>query len=176
MQKNKKGAIELSMTTIIVIIIGVTLLTLGITFVRTIFTKISDISTSTFDEAQDLLSEIENVNKFLTVNPNIKSIESGGDGVIKVTIANFEQEAINVDAIANTADENLRCEFLTEEGSFKPKTGTMIIASGSQERLALVIKDTGKGGLRTTGCTVTVNGAPTTEDNSDGVVIKIVKG
>ena len=31
---SKKGAIELSMTTIIVIVIGITLLTLGLTWVR----------------------------------------------------------------------------------------------------------------------------------------------
>ena len=63
MLKNKKGAIELSMTTIIVIVMGVTLLILGITFVRTIFTKIQNISETTFDQAGDILGEIENVNE-----------------------------------------------------------------------------------------------------------------
>ena len=35
--KNKRGAMELSMTTIIVVIIGITLLTLGIRWVYNIF-------------------------------------------------------------------------------------------------------------------------------------------
>ena len=40
MIKGKKGALELSVNTIVVIVIGVTLLILGLVFVRNIFTKI----------------------------------------------------------------------------------------------------------------------------------------
>jgi len=49
--KNKKGAIELSMSTIIVIILGVKLLTLGLMFIRGIFTQIEDMTKVTFEDA-----------------------------------------------------------------------------------------------------------------------------
>lgn len=49
--KPKKGAIELSMTTIIVIVLGITLLTLGLMFVRGIFSKINVITKTTFEDA-----------------------------------------------------------------------------------------------------------------------------
>src|SRR3989344_2269144 len=47
----KKGAIELSMTTIIVIVLGVTLLILGFAFIKGIFGKLEGISSTTFDKA-----------------------------------------------------------------------------------------------------------------------------
>ena len=171
---NKKGAIEMSMTTIIVIVLGVTLLILGLTFVRTIFTKITAISSNTFDQAQDLLDQVDQVNEFLTINPEIKDIESGADGVIKVTIANFEESSIEVTAKALTQDPNLDCGFLTE-GKVSEAAGPYMIKSGGQKGLALVIKDDGQGSLRTTGCSITIEGAPEGEDNKGDIVIHIIK-
>ncbi|MBU4241939.1 MAG: hypothetical protein KKF52_01780, partial [Nanoarchaeota archaeon] len=42
MIESKKGAIEMSMQTIIIVVIGVTLLTLGLRFVYTTFTGITE--------------------------------------------------------------------------------------------------------------------------------------
>src|SRR3989344_3701460 len=109
MLKNKKGAIELSMTTIIVIVLGVTLLILGITFVRTIFTKVGEISKGTFAKADTLLGQLENVNEFLTVTPTILELEIKKDDVAKVTIANFEEEAIDISAEVTAEDKGLEC-------------------------------------------------------------------
>ncbi len=55
---NKKGAIELSMTTIIVIVIGVTLLTLGLTWVKNIFDKGGSLGDEAFLEADRMVREI----------------------------------------------------------------------------------------------------------------------
>ena len=62
MIKNKKGALELSINTIVVIVIGVTLLILGLVFVRGIFEKVQKISDTAFDKASELLGGLENVN------------------------------------------------------------------------------------------------------------------
>lgn len=56
MMKSKKGAIELSMTTIIVIVIGVTLLTLGILWVRGVIGNVSGLSDSAFEDAERVLA------------------------------------------------------------------------------------------------------------------------
>lgn len=55
---NKKGAIELSMTTIIVIVIGVTLLTLGLTWVKDIFNKGGALGDEAFLEADRMVREM----------------------------------------------------------------------------------------------------------------------
>ena len=67
----KKGAIELSMTTIIVIVLGVTLLILGFVFIKGIFGSLGGISDTTFDKAQTLLTGLESVDSFLTVSPSM---------------------------------------------------------------------------------------------------------
>ena len=64
--QSKKGAIELSMTTIIVIILGVALLTLGLVFVRGTFLKITDLTEGEFAKAskeiQDHMGATEKIN------------------------------------------------------------------------------------------------------------------
>jgi len=52
---NKKAAIELSMTTIIVIIIGVTLLSLGLVWVKNTFSQVGDLTDESFRVAQDTI-------------------------------------------------------------------------------------------------------------------------
>ena len=57
MKVNKKGAIEMSMTTIIVIVIGVTLLILGLIFVRGIFERIGGLSDQLFAQADNIIRD-----------------------------------------------------------------------------------------------------------------------
>src|SRR3989344_9488083 len=111
---NKKGAIELSMTTIIVVVIGVTLLILGLVFVRGIFTGLKDVSDSTLGKAKTLLGEgLEDVNKFLSLSPEAITIEQGKDDAIKVIVFNQDDKEIKVTAVASAvkADPKLRCLF-----------------------------------------------------------------
>ena len=55
---SKRGAIELSMTTIIVVVIGVTLLTLGLTFVKNIMGGAEGISEEAFTEADRMIRDM----------------------------------------------------------------------------------------------------------------------
>jgi len=54
---NKKAAIELSMTTIIVIIIGITLLSLGLVWVKGLFGDVDGITKDSFTIAKDLIQK-----------------------------------------------------------------------------------------------------------------------
>jgi len=56
MKLNKKAAIELSMQTIVVIVIGVTILSLGLLWVQNTFRDVGDISDEAFQNAQEVLS------------------------------------------------------------------------------------------------------------------------
>ena len=55
---DKKGAIEFSMTTIMVIIIGVAVLSLGIAWVRGAFTQVGEITESALDTAETIFGEV----------------------------------------------------------------------------------------------------------------------
>ncbi len=55
--KSKRGAIELSMTTIIVIVLGVMLLGLGIAWVTGLFSQIEDLTQQSFAKAQQTIQE-----------------------------------------------------------------------------------------------------------------------
>ena len=73
----KKGAIELSMSTIIVVIIGVVLLILGLTFVRGIFSKTDVLTGNAFDEAETAMKNIGTPTEELTVAPLKTSMSQG---------------------------------------------------------------------------------------------------
>ena len=87
---SKKGAIELSMTTVIVIIIGVTLLTLGIVFVRNVFDKSIEIADNAFIIAdKELQNRIGSTDKIYVPGVSFE-IESGKATTITVGVQNFK--------------------------------------------------------------------------------------
>lgn len=55
---NKKGAIEFSMTTIMVIIIGVAVLALGLTWIRGTFTQVGTLTETSLENAETILGEV----------------------------------------------------------------------------------------------------------------------
>ena len=171
--QNKKGAIELSMTTIIVIVIGVALLSFGLIFVNKIRTGVTGISDQTFDEAQTLLSEgFSDVTEFLTISPDSVSIEPGKDRAVKVTVLNQEDKDITITLTTSpTKDEKLKCLFFDTKD---PVSLTYTIKSGAQEKLPLVVQDL-NGGIRTTGCRVVASGGPT-NGNQGTLLVRVEKG
>ncbi len=173
----KKGAIELSMTTIIVIVLGVTLLILGFVFIKGIFGSLGGISDTTFDKAQTLLTGLESVDSFLTVSPSMITIEQGSDDVVKVIVANLEQDAgsVNVNLRSRSRDDDqLKClifhDTANSEGS---ATSAKTIESGKQESYSLIVQDVG-GPLRTTACYVVAEGGPAT-GNTGAVTVRVIK-
>ena len=56
---NKKGAMELSINTIVIVVIGITLLVLGLVFVRGIFDKLGDLGGGAFQKAEQELKQIQ---------------------------------------------------------------------------------------------------------------------
>ena len=174
--KNKKGALELSVNTIIIIVIGVTLLTLGLLFVRGIFSKITEISDNTFNKANDLLGGLEEVSELLTVIPTQLEVELGKDDVTKIIIANFKESDINVGikVTPRSTDKKLKCFVYSEETAEPTQiAGPFKISSGNQKNLALIVKDE-NGRIRDTACVVEVTGAPEGEDNTETVVINVI--
>ena len=68
---SKKGALELSMNTIVIIVIGVVLLSLGLMFVRGMFGNIEDLSKRAFEGAENSLNQIATHDDKLTIPSQI---------------------------------------------------------------------------------------------------------
>ena len=177
--QNKKGAIELSMTTIIVIVLGVTLLVLGLAFIKNIFKNLGGISDKTFEDAQDLLGGIDRVDKLLTVTPTDIKVNQGADKPVKVIIANLNKDAITIKAVVSSGgDDKLSCLFYdldTKKG--KEESDSYPINSGKQVKLALIAKDL-NGALRRTGCIVEIHatsGSIEGEQKKETLLINVVK-
>lgn len=169
---NKKGAVELSMTTIIVIIIGVALLTFGLVFVNKIRSGVVGISDQTFDEANKILQEgLSDVTKFLTLSPDNIQIEPGKDRAVGVTVLNLEESEIQVSLTATPIkDPKLKCEFFDTK---ETKSQAYTLASGAKETIPFVVTDL-DGGIRTTGCRIVVSGGPTS-GNQASLIVRVGK-
>lgn len=83
-KKQKEGAIELSITTIIVVVIGITLLSLGLVFVRGIFTQLTDTSDAVFDKADTIIGSLDIAGRF-SAPPQVE-VEQGSSKTFTVTV------------------------------------------------------------------------------------------
>jgi hypothetical protein len=163
---SKKGAIELSMTTIIVIVIGITLLTLGLTWVRGIFDDLEGVTTDAFDEAQGAIGDLSQVEGVLTVTPDKIRLKQNNGNTIDVIAAHTED--INLESytlkVSSPADGKTECVFADNEMSETSKTYNL--ASGKSVRIKMVIIDHGAPlGFRA--CNVEIEG---TEENSQLII------
>ena len=172
MKQQKRGGIELSMTTIIVIVLGVVLLTLGLVWVRGIFKDVTDISDDAFSRARDIISGLEDVDSLLTLIPEEVEVGQAKDEVVKVVIANFEENPIRVTAKILIEGDKLKCGFL-EGDQFAKSSGPYTLESGDQKALALIVKDN-NGNLRTTSCKIKIDGVESA-DNEQSLIIRVVK-
>ncbi|MBI2673229.1 hypothetical protein HYX19_03135 [Candidatus Woesearchaeota archaeon] len=82
----KRGALELSINTIVVVVIAITLLTLGLAFVKQQFGGLTDITKDVFGTAKTEIGKIHGGAKFTA--PTQVSIKQGETTTIAVFVAN----------------------------------------------------------------------------------------
>src|SRR3972149_3048368 len=71
-RKERRGSLSLSMETIIIIILGVTLLSLGLIFVKGIFDKTEELREAAFDDAERAMSPLDAYHEDKLTVPSIK--------------------------------------------------------------------------------------------------------
>ena len=173
-QKNrftkKKGAIELSMTTIIVIIMGVTLLSLGLVWVRGTFKEIQDLSDSSLSKGKEAISDIfSDVSDPVTLIPEKLELAQGSVETVELIIANFGEETIKAKAKISVEDKTVDCKFA---GTNKLESKEYTITSGKQVSVQMIVQER-NGPLGVKVCNVDV---PVIEgDNSRSLIIEVVK-
>ena len=114
---SRKGAMELSMNTIVVVVIGITLLVLGLVFVRGIFTRLGGLGGSAFQKAETELQQIQSGETKINFPQNIE-VKKGGSAVETIRICNTD----------GTLEANSKLKLETNKAF--PTTGLTITAGG----------------------------------------------
>ena len=111
----KKGAIEFSMTTIMVVIIGVAVLALGLAWIRGTFTQVTQLTESSLDNAETILGEIAFTGKISA--PATINMKSGGDAKkFRVLIRNTKP-ALDTFTMTFSAPNQLSCIIPSGSGT-----------------------------------------------------------
>jgi len=134
---NKRGAMELSINTIIIIVIGVALLSFGLIFLGTIKDKVFGLTENAFGEADTALTDLNQIDSKLSVVSSV-SVKKGETTNFKISVGNEKQTKANfvvkvTPASGNLAGERLKIEiprsqFDIESGAGK-QTGASVTAS-----------------------------------------------
>lgn len=103
---NKKGAVELSMNTIVVVVIAIVLLSLGLVFVRKIMGEVSETSTSAFEAADQEIQELMGGDKAFFVSGLSHEGKVGEKITISAGIQNFLGESMKFKIEIESADDD----------------------------------------------------------------------
>ncbi len=87
---SKKGSLEISIQAIVIVVLAMTLLGLGLTFVKKMFGNIGGISENTFDSIQEQLQrDLSTSDEKLAFSQTKISIERGKDKLLGWGVRNF---------------------------------------------------------------------------------------
>jgi len=169
----KRGALELSVNTIVVIVIGVTILVLGLTFVNRIFGGVDETGTSALDRIRAELDSIGSVNQLISLSPKNIEVEQSKSGSTRITIANLESQPYTaVVARVTSGNTGVRCSF-ADTG--QTQTQSYDIPSGKQISVDLLVDASNTVSLGRALCNIDVQGTGIGDpDTSDSVFIDIV--
>lgn len=157
--RKKKGAIELGMNTIIIVVIGITLLSLALVWIKNMMGEsgIGGITKSAFGSAQSAISDIyQGSTETLSIVPVTLEIKKGGSGTAKVDIRNFQDtDYTNLKLSMTEASQDKAKVSCTFSENFKD-TITKSISSGKGTSIPISIKDIGTA-TGTASCTVSAD-------------------
>jgi hypothetical protein len=171
---NKKGAIELSMTTIIVIVMGITILSLGLFWIQSVFTDVGELTSGAFEQGATQIAEIfGSSNAEVALSPGETTISQGDTETVTLAIRNSgTAEVTGVYATVESlvfgggSTDTLRCGF---DDTGLDTTNTYTLVSGESTSRGLIVKDDGSA-LGTYICAVTVHGLPTSPKSTSLVI------
>ena len=137
----KRGSIEMSIGTIVVIVLSMSMLILGLVLIRGIFSGATDITEMTSNQLNDQVSKLFGKDKKLSVYPDTNSIEikAGEKGAFAIRIKNLlkgfesgEKKFSYEIGIADLGNCNIEEErllgLITTGGSFLPTS----VATGGE--------------------------------------------
>ncbi len=162
---NKKGAIELSMTTIIVIVIGITILSLGLVWIRSVFSDVTELSSGAFEQGETQIAEIfGGTDQPVALSPSETSLSQGETTTATLAINNLGSTEVSgvyaeaeTKALGGEVAESLICAF---SDTLTSKSSTYSLSSGKGiSGLKILVEDKGSD-LGTYACVITVYNLP----------------
>ena len=170
---NKQGAIELSMTTIIVIVIGITILSLGLVWIRSTFSQVGQLTQGAFEQGEAQISDIfSQTSAPVALSPTETSMKQGDTSTATLAINNLDQSAVTVQAsvvskaLGGATADNLICALGDTLGS---ESNQIPLASGQGANLRVIVEDSGSS-LGTYACVITVTGLSTGQTTTSLIV------
>ena len=112
----KTGAIELSIGTIVIVVLAMSMLILGIVLVKNIFGGAMDITDMTNEQVKNQVSQLFGENKKLVVYPDTREIKvkSGGPGGFGIGIKNL---------LPGVTDKKFSYEVVVSDPDIRSKCG-----------------------------------------------------
>lgn len=155
----KKGAIELSMSTIIVVILGITLLSLGLIWIRGTLGKVNDLSEGAFSLAKQEITDIfESTNSALAIKPDAADIKKDNSVLVGTIFGNLGTVPETFYLETTPQSEGIDCYFddLKQSGCSAGvcRSDVYTINSGNFERIKLITEVNNAASLGYTGCRV----------------------
>ena len=96
MRRNRKASLELSIRAIVIVILAMTLLGLGLGFIRTMFKDIGGISTDVTEQVrQQILDDLITNDKKVSFPKTQIVIDKGGSEILTVGIRNKKDTTLN---------------------------------------------------------------------------------
>src|SRR3989344_6277952 len=121
---NERGALELSINTIVIVVIGITLLTLGLVFVRGIFGKLNELSDETFGTAQAQIGRLGQGDASL-IAPSVITVKQGQSIKQNIIVGNDGTIGSNINFAVEIARSN------PSDGPGTNQVAARIVATGS---------------------------------------------
>ena len=162
---NKKGAVELSMTTIIIIVIGITILSLGLVWIRSVFSDVGELTSGAFEQGETQIAEIfGGTDQAVALSPSETKIAQEDTATASLAINNLGGSKVSniyaeveAKAFGGEAAENLICAF---SDTLTGKTIPYTLDSGKGiSGLKVLVEDQGSD-LGTYACIITVYNLP----------------
>lgn len=158
---DKKGAVELSMTTIIIIVIGITILSLGLVWIRNVFEDIDTLTKGAFEQGDAQIKEIfSGTDQSIALSPSETTVTQGKTSTASLAINNLGSSTISnvyaevsAKALGGADAESLICAF-SDTLSSKTKSYTLSSGQGLSD-LKVIVEDQGSS-LGTYACVVMI--------------------
>lgn len=161
------------MTTIIVIVLGVTLLILGLAFLQGTFKKIGELTDKTFEEGESALQNLGTITEPLTLTSSRVALEQGGSKGIGVVVLNDQTSqgsyTLTASRGAKTMSSGIECYFASTETT---TVGPVTLGSGATEDFVLAIVDSGSD-LGTYACSVALTDSSGVQVSQESLLIQI---
>ena len=170
MHNQKKGAIELSITTIVVIVIGVTLLALGLVWVKNVFGGINSLTQFSLDIARGEIDKTSRTEE-ITVAPETFSVDKESYTSIKLYVSNLGDSPATFKAKLNPS-EGLDANFADTN---EKESTDYKLEIGEEVGIQIYVLATSKAKLGPTGLSIEVSSDNWDEPKLRSAVVNVKK-